>query len=111
MRERLAERYQETHSFTASFRSYAKTNEGSNVACFGNVYLDDAWMTDHVWIHRSKQMKNLDLQPGDRVRFEARVGRYVKSIVPRPHTEAPEWDYCLEKIRDVVIVQRHTEGD
>jgi hypothetical protein len=110
MRERLAERYQETHCFTGQFRQYARTAEGSNVACFSNICIGNDWVADHVWIHRSKHMKKQELKTGDRVQFEARVERYAKNGIPRPHVEAIEWDYCLDKIREFVVIKRH-EGD
>lgn len=108
MRERLAEILHETHCFTGRFVTYGKTNEGSNKACFTNICIGKQWITDHVWIHRSKQMKNLDLRPGDQVQFEARVGRYVKGA-PRPHFEPLQYDYNLEKIRELTVIER-SEG-
>lgn len=108
MRERLAPHYQETHCFTADFASYSKTEDGNNVACFRNVKLNGKWVCDHVWIHRSKHMKNLELKHGDKVQFEARVGRYTRGF-PRIEQEV-EFDYNLEKVREFIVVQRHTEG-
>lgn len=110
MRERLAEYFQQTHCFVAQFRSYAKTEQGSNVACFSGVCIGNLWVCDHVWIHRSKHMKQQELKAGDLVQFEARIGRYAKNGIPRPHVEAVEWDYCLDKIRAFVVLKRH-EGD
>lgn len=110
MRERLAQHYQTTHIFTGQFRSYSKTSQDSNVACFSNICIEgQVWVADHVWIHRSKHMKQLELTAGDCVQFEARVGHYSISV-PRPHVEGVEWDYCLEKVREFIVVQRHREG-
>lgn len=110
MRERLAQHYQTTHIFTAQFRSYSKTAAGSNVACFSNVCIEgQVWVADHIWIHRSKHMKQLELTAGDCVQFEARVGRYSRNI-PRPHVEAIEFDFCLEKVRDFRVMQRREGG-
>lgn len=109
MRERLVEHYQEVHCFTAQFRSYGKTVEGSNVICLGNICLGNIWVADHIWIHRSKHMKQLALISGDRVQFEARVGRYVRGVA-RPHIAEPEYDYNLEKIREFIVLER-AEGE
>ncbi len=35
-------------------------------------------MCDHVWLNLTKQVEALDLKPGDRIEFDARVRPYVK---------------------------------
>lgn len=35
-------------------------------------------MTDHVWFDRRKWVDDLNLQPGDEIEFDARVGSYSK---------------------------------
>jgi hypothetical protein len=109
MRERLAEHYQETHNFSAFFLSYSKTPEGSNVVCLRQICIGQKWVADHVWVHRSKQMKQLELMAGDIIQFEARVCRYSRGI-PRPHVDDIEYDYGLEKIREIRVLKRHIEG-
>ena len=37
-------------------------------------------LTDHVWLNLTVQIKRLDLQPGDRIEFDARVRPYVKGF-------------------------------
>jgi hypothetical protein len=37
-----------------------------------------ALVTDHVWFVVRKQLKELNLQPGDQIEFTARVKQYVK---------------------------------
>lgn len=105
MRERLAEFYQETICVTARFQSYANTNQGSNVACFYNIRLDDRQVADHVWVHRSGQMKKLDLKHGDIVQFEARVGKYARGE-PMNHISEVQYEYNLEKIRELRVLKR-----
>lgn len=106
MRERLAQHYQETHIFTAQFRSYGKTTDGSNMACLGNINLVGlGWVADHIWVHRSKHMKQLALIAGDMVQFEARIGRYVRGTA-RPHFVESEYDYNLEKVREFIVLKR-----
>ncbi len=107
MREELAQHYQTINVFTAHFVSYGRTDDGSNVVLLAHIHLGEEWVADHVWVHRSKHMKQLELKVGDVVEFEARVGRYVKGI-PRPHVEALNYDYNLEKIREFRVVQRCT---
>lgn len=105
MREGLAEHFQATECFTAVFQRYSKTPEGSNVVCLRQVHIDGKLVTDHVWIHRSKHIKNMELIEGDLVQFEARVTRYAAGI-PRPHVDAVQFDFCLEKIRNFVVLKR-----
>lgn len=109
MRERLGRYFGQTHCFTGVFLNYSKTPEGSNVACFRWISIGKVPVADHVWIHRSKHMKQLELMAGDVVQFEARVGRYSRGI-PRPHAEEIEYDFCLEKIKEIVVLKRHMKG-
>lgn len=105
MRERLGLHYRETHCFTAYFHSYAKTDEGSNVVCLYKICLGQREVADHCWIHRSKQMKQLKLQHGDFVQFEARVGRYAR-LASLNLNSAVEHEFNLEKVRDVQVLRR-----
>lgn len=105
MRERLGRYFGQTHCFIARFQSYAKTNEGSNVGCLYNVKLDGREVADHVWIHRSGKMKDLELQHGDIVEFEARVGRYARGE-PMQHVSEVQYEYNLEKIKEMRVVRR-----
>lgn len=105
MRERLAQYYGETLELTAHFQAYGRTAEGRNMACFACICLDGDELADHVWMHRSGQMKDLRLAIGDVVEFEARVGRYVRNHQFRRVSEI-EYDYNLEKIRDMRVLKR-----
>jgi len=42
---------------------------------------EDRAMTDHLWFNLTKGFDALDLQPGDRVRFDARVKMYLKGYM------------------------------
>lgn len=108
MRERLSDHYQETIIVTARFSHYSKTDTGSNVVCLKNLFACGRWIADHVWIHRSKQIKQLELKAGDIVEFEARVCRYARNgfVVER---EDMNIDYGLEKVRAFTVKQRRTE--
>lgn len=105
MREILGKYYGEWCVVKADFDRYSKTPEGSNVVCFRNVYIEGQWVTDHIWVHRSKVMKQAAMVTGDQVEFLARVDRYSIDI-PRPHIQPIEYDYCLEKIREFAVVKR-----
>jgi hypothetical protein len=105
MRERLSRHYQETLTFQARFLNYSKTPEGSNVVCLGDIHLGHLWMADHVWIHRSKTIKQLELKRGDMVEFEARVNRYCKEFI-NPETGQRDWDYGLEKVKEFKVIER-----
>jgi hypothetical protein len=109
MRERLAALYQQTHTFTAYFSRYSKTKEKSNMVCLSIVRLEGRMVADHVWVHRSKVMKVLDLHSGDRVQFEARVGRYARTGDFASISEI-EWEFSLEKVRNFVILERADES-
>ncbi len=110
MRERLGDHFGEYCIVRAEFQSYSKTPDDSNVVCFRSVYIEGRRVADHVWTHRSKAMKQAEMKTGDKVEFEARVGRYTRTI-PRPHSEAIEFDFCLEKIREFRVTQRRLEGE
>jgi len=108
MRERLALYFGQTQCFTAQFQCYGRTAEGSNVVLLVRVQIEDRWVCDHLWIHRSKMLKNLALEKGDIVEFMARVGRYARNE-PIQHVSEIQWDYNLEKIHAVNVIQRRYE--
>lgn len=108
MRERLSNYYQQTCIVTARFSHYSKTDSGSNVVCLNNLVICDKWVADHVWIHRSKQIKLLELRAGDVVQFEGRVCRYLRNIFVIDRTDL-SMDYGLEKIREFKVMERRNE--
>ena len=110
MRTRLGAHFGETHTFTAVFQGFSRTTSESNVACFQRVRLNGVEVADHVWVHRSKAMKRLGMEYGDIVEFEARVGRYSRGE-PLRHVSEIEYDFMLEKIKDVRIMERRAERE
>lgn len=108
MRQGLARFYRQTCVWTAHFQTYGRTADGSNVICVANVRLDGQIVADHVWIHRSKHMKRLNLRLGDVVTFEAQVGRYPRTKT-FTHVSEIEYDFNLEKVRDFQVVRRVKE--
>lgn len=111
MRERLGDLYdpsgQQAHCFTAQFQCYGKTDEGSNVALLVAIYLGtEKWVADHAWIHRSKQMKYLELERGDIIEFDAVVGKYLRQGKSFSRVEDAEFEFCLKHVRQMRIYRK-----
>jgi len=114
MRERLGDLYdpsgRQAHCFTAQFQCFGKTDEGTNVALLVEIYLGtERWLSDHVWVHRSKQMKLLEPERGDILEFEAVVGKYPRSE-SFSRAEDCQYDFSLEKIREIRILRKRVNG-
>jgi hypothetical protein len=76
-----------------------------------------ATLCDHLWFTCGKQFERLNLEPGDRVEFDARVDSYVKGYQGRRAEELGEaWtqaDWRLSrptKIRRAVNKREATTG-
>lgn len=110
MRERLGDLFDPAgkcaHVFTAVFQCYGKTAEGSNVICLMDIRLGQNALTDHLWIHRSKQMKQLELEFGDWIAFSAVVGKYPRQGESFSRGEDAVYDYSLEHIREMRIIRK-----
>jgi hypothetical protein len=110
MRERLGDLYdpsgQESHCFTAQFQCFSKTEDGSNVALLLLIQRKGQFVADHVWIHRSKQLKQLCPERGDILAFEAVVGKYPRKGESFSRGEDAVYDFSLEKIREIRIVNK-----
>lgn len=110
MRERLGELYDpsgsEAHCFTARFQCFGKTDEGSNVALLCEIHMGDKWVADHVWIHRSKQLKQLAPERGELVVFEAVVGKYPRQGESFTREEDAKYDFSLEHVREFRVLGR-----
>jgi hypothetical protein len=55
-------------------------------------------VTDHLWFVVRKQLKDLNLKPGDKIEFTARVKEYVKGYLGRRELDdatPPSIDYKL----------------
>lgn len=113
MRERLGDYYdpsgRQTHYFTAQFQCFGKTDEGSNVALLVSVFKDGRWVCDHAWIHRSKQMKRLELEKGDIIEFQAVVGKYPRQGETIIRAEERTWDFSLEHICEMRILRKRSD--
>jgi len=113
MRERLGDFYdpagKESHCFTAQFQCFGKTDEGSNVVLLLNVQHEGKFACDHMWIHRSKQMKLLEPERGDMIEFQAVVGKYPRSE-SFSRAEDCVYDFSLEKIKDIRLLNKREKG-
>src|SRR5690242_12286303 len=110
MRERLGDFYdpagKESHCFTAIFQCFGRTDEGSNVLLLLDVRRSGKFAADHIWIHRSKQIKRLELEKGDLVEFEAVVGKYPRKGESFTHGKDAVWDFSLEHVREMRITRK-----
>jgi hypothetical protein len=114
MRERLGDFYdpsgKESHCFTARFQCFGKTDEGSNVALLLSIQHNGKFAADHVWIHRSKQLKQLAPEKGDIIAFEAVVGKYPRSE-SFSRGEDAKYDFSLEKIREIRLIRKQGKAE
>jgi hypothetical protein len=82
MREALKDRVGRRGEFTAQFkrRGVAASGWGIKVTMLFIDVRDEAGtvVADHIWFKMGKQMDELKLEPGDRIRFMATVDTYQK---------------------------------
>lgn len=94
MREQLKKLDGRRAKFTASFVRYGSKPAGRYPGCVTLLFRDVAGtagepITDHLWFRDCMAWRALNLQPGDRVAFEARAASYTKGY------ERDEMDYKL----------------
>lgn len=63
-------------------------------------------LTDHLWFKVGKQFESLDLQPGDRIEFTARVESYRKRARDDEGSYLA-FDYCLKRPTNMVKLGVH----
>lgn len=64
-------------------------------------------IAEHVWVLFNKKMKSLNLQLGDKIKFQAKVYKYAKNAsMCEPHKIQQHWSLRsiigLEKIENVI---------
>ena len=73
---------QDRHTYTGTFERFGikKGYKGpiTTVLLLNICDREGNVVTDHLWFNKTKGFTKVDLQQGDRVSFEARVGSYVK---------------------------------
>ncbi|MGE5621287.1 MAG: hypothetical protein ACM3U0_01805 [archaeon] len=87
MRGRLKDMNGERRTFYGEFvrlgvkSGYKGTEE---TVLLKNIYdTSGTFITDHLWFNLTKGFEKLDLKPGDRVQFDARVTSYTKGYKGR----------------------------
>lgn len=79
MREKLEVIDGQRMTFTGLLKRYGGKGGGKYTILMTDVrHLDGRLATDHVWFNLTKGFKELRLDPGERVRFDARVKPYTK---------------------------------
>lgn len=104
MRNGLKLLFGETHIFSATFTCYARTDEGRNVVLVEDVYWEGKLITGHIWLHRTRALKELQLEKGERIEFEARVEKYMKNVHIEKQADI-EADYGFKNIREVKRIE------
>lgn len=82
-------------TYTAVFHTISEF-PGGITQLFKHVCLDGQAVVDHVWMKENYFWRGMRLQPGDRIQFIARCGRYVKGTGADRRL-----DFCLYYPRDV----------
>jgi hypothetical protein len=96
MREELAKIAGQRRRFEAVFERFGKK---TGYKCeLTTILLKDVRdlasgriVTDHLWFTDGKRFQTLQLQPGDHVRFEARVTEYLKGYRGRQDEDEPDY--------------------
>src|SRR5579864_7616323 len=103
MREELKRRVGKRGSFSARVERYGKrTSYGYEKETILVCDVRDeqgAEVTDHLWFTVGKQIKEMNLQPGEKIFFFARVAPYKKGYRGRREDDdlpLPCTDYCLK---------------
>ena len=70
-------------------------------------------ITTHLWFNLTKGFKDLNLKPGDKVKFNGRIKPYIKGYMGnRIDVFAPiEMDYLICYPTQIEIVERKQEGE
>jgi hypothetical protein len=67
-------------------------------------------VTEHAWLHRTRQWETLDLRAGDMVQFRARVRAYYKGYEGLADVPLKR-DYELVDLRRIVVIRSEGEPD
>jgi hypothetical protein len=94
VREELKQRDGKRGRFTGTVKRFGKkpAYKGAPLDTLLLVDLRDeagTEVTDHLWFVVRKQLKELNLQPGDKIEFTARVTTYIKGYRGR---REDDWD-------------------
>ena len=93
MREKLKKIGGESrHTFNATFERFGtkRAFKGPDLTTllFRDVLCDGKIVSDHLWFTMTKGFEKCELNPGDVIQFDGRVGGYVKGYIgPRDDDE------------------------
>ncbi len=89
--QHISRRFHFTGRFTAANRRFVLLHDIQR--------MDGAPLRDHMWLPIST-FKGLDLRPGDRVTFSAKINRYAELSGPITQPTIEGWKIELTNIRD-----------
>lgn len=100
-------------TFTAKVGSFStKSSYGyiKETVCLVDVkFSDGSFATDHTWQTLGKQIKDLNLNEGDSIKFDARITSYIKGYVNlREGIDDRTVDYRLSNISKVMKLEVET---
>ena len=112
MRKKLGELNNQRLRFKAKFIRFGFKNayRGPDLVTLlledVSLFDDKEILSSHLWMNETKEIKSLNLQPGDYISFDARVTKYEKGYRGRREDvfKNPSWDYRLSyptKIRRI----------
>lgn len=85
----------ERHTFTATVGRFGtKTNYHGfpePTILLTDITLGGKTLCDHVWFTVGKRLEAMNLRPGDKIQFDARVGAYWHG-----YRDMQEQEYCLK---------------
>lgn len=109
MREKLADREGLRGEFAATYKEPGeRTSRGyiKPMLLFVNVCDEQGEeVTDHLWFAKTPSWDALNLQPRDRVKFEARVSRYMKG-----YHDNRQMDFKLAYPRHIRVLSQVRAG-
>lgn len=106
----------ERHRFTATFVRFGEKNGywgSKKTILLKNIKLldTDEIVTDHLWFTYGKLFERLNLNKGDVIEFNARVGKYTKGWISKKNwyergCPPVQTDYKLEYPSKITVVSR-----
>lgn len=97
MREELATYLNQEIPIRAYFHRFGYKRNNTLSVLIEKVYYKNEMVTEHTWIEYSEEFKNLDINSGDLISFDATVVQYEKK---------ESTDYGLANIRNIKILSK-----
>lgn len=98
--------------FYAAFERYDENVEGRTTVLVKDIRVKDdpEVVTDHVWVNRTSEMKDLNLQSGNIISFYGRVEPYAHGKGSKG-AKFGEIDYGISRISDVRVHRQYSKKD